>query len=259
MKKLKAAILCLLIAFSLLFVSACSPSPEKIIKKADSYIDSSAYCVDLDMIFTSDYAPLDALFDTIRSTDITLFIKESDLLLKIRSEESNSNIYSEYILVDNKVYSSSLVQIGEDTKSEKLTADINDEERSEFLEEAKSAANVTPDDFATLVATKDKGEHVVICTNLKDASEEQLIRLMNSYFGAENATVTVSNAKLLMRFEGKKYKSVTLECEYSVTYYGKTYRINAAIGMQYRYDYEFEIQPPKNSDEYERVPYESIR
>lgn len=254
--------LILVLAMLLLSVTSCSPDVDKLIAKADGTLSDKPYVVDVDIDYRCSDETVAGIFEQLERTETTVYFKDGNVMAKtdlaISIGAENYSFNNVYTVIDGMVYATNSYVAGSYPVVSKAKAIITAEEKETLVNDLTVLGGISASDFTDVMVGKDDGKYVILCDKLSNeqiiAAEKALISQLESSVDSVKAT----RVDMRIELDGKRYDSITIDCEYEFTIQGERYLVGMTVELDFDYDESFEITAPTDPDTYTSVKIDEI-
>jgi hypothetical protein len=255
--------LVLVAAIFILSVTSCTPSPDKLLNKAESANSNLPHTVEVEIDYTCNDSTVAGIFEQLENSKTKVYYKDGNVIaeneLSISVGNDNYSFKYIYTLVGEVLYVNNSYTDGKNPAvTQKSKALISADQKQALLDELTVVGGISASDFSEISVSKSLGEATVICSGVSEekqiAIEKALISQLESTLGSVKAT----SVEMKIELDGGKYDSVTIVCEYDITLNDKLYSIGMEVELDYDYDEYFRIIIPENPEEYTSVDIDTL-
>ena len=102
------------------------------------------------------------------------------------------------------------------------------------------------------------GERVVLCTGISEEMQISLEKAIISQLENTAQSVKATDIEMKIKFDGKRYDSITVDCDYEIVFDGNRYQLGMTVEFDFDYDEYFDIVIPADVSEYESRDIDQI-
>ena len=261
MRKVTAILLTAVLLLSAF--TSCARKENDPISKAEDILASKAHAIEVDIDYHSVDTAVAGIFEQLERTETTLYFKNGSFKSvtdeTINTGEGDYHFHSEDTVVDGVLYRHLTYPVGDGIDAESNSQALVDSSQTQTLiGKHLIIGSIADEDFSRATVDKRDGNTYLV---LSDVSEQMYINLekaLVSQLQATSDSVKATAVKLTVELDGKRYDTVSVECNFNVTIDGKTYFVAMTVELEFEYDAHFDITPPANSYEYTTVKYEDM-
>jgi len=234
-------------------LTACSSSPQDLIKKADAVLLESPYTVTMKMEFDCDNADMNKVLSAM-NMEIPVTVDGKNIAMDLNMELMGQAVKAKVTVADMVMYYDMSVM----GQSIKMKAAMNDEQYQKFLEENNTEMMVNPEDFGKLSMETKDGKKVITCAEIGEDALKELNKTMEDALEATGGKATVGQISYTVTLKDGKYESMDMACTYSVTVGSQSYNVSFKLGAKYTYGSTAKITAPADADKYQDVPFSDL-
>ena len=221
-------------------------------------LSSDKYVATVKTVYaTTDRKMKDAI-DAI-GTPITTISVDGDKI-KIASDVEVDDMYSstEYVCVDDTLYYSTTVGVGDLFASDYKKAPVGESGKIQLLNNIGAGASIGADDFADVETVTSGKLSTYTCTGINEDAKAGLHTIFASKFALLNATVEITSVSYYLETIDDRIDNSVLSCDFVITMDGQTYSLTAHIYYTYDYDALVEISAPADTSIYKETTLDDI-
>ena len=226
--------------------------------KEEDEIPSNKYVATVKTVYATNDRKMKDAVDAIGTPITTISVDGDKIMIKSNVELDDMYSSSEYICVDDTLYYSTTVGIGEIFASDYKKASVTDNSKNQILNKIGAGASIGTDDFAD-VETDTYGKiSAYTCTGINAEAKDSLLTIFAAKFALLNATVEIESATYYLETVDGRIDNSILSCDFVITMDGQTYSLTSHIYYTYDYEAEVEISVPADTSIYKETSLDEI-
>ena len=237
--------------------ASCKTNPDNGNNSVDELPQSDNYVANVQIRFATNDEKMKAAVDAMTS-NATINVYGDNFNVYTTSKVNDNTSTNSYTLVDEILYYSSSLSLGEHTVSENKKAEFTATDKEQVISDLASTAKIDIGDFYVVDMTKNGNKTSYVCSDAFDEAKAEVASVVADRFAAIGATVAVSGIEYHLETESERNVSSILSCDYIITLDGVNYEITMRLYTTYNYDATVEVSAPENADSYVSVPYSEI-
>ena len=206
---------------------------------------------------TTDWKMKEAI-DAINNQTTLISVDGENIKIESEVEIDDMSSASEYVCIDNKLYYSTTLSVGEIYASDYKVADVSENNKYDLLNKVGAGVSIGAEDFGTLEEYTSGKFSSSTCTGISDEAKASLSSLFSSKLALLGATVEIANATYYFETIDGRIDNSTLSCDFVILMDGQEYTITAHISYTYDYDAEVSITVPAEADKYTVTSLDNI-
>jgi hypothetical protein len=200
---------------------------------------------------TSDPAMKEAVA-AMKGVEAKLFVNGSNIQVESKTELSSGSVEESYICVDNVVYHSQQISVGELEYAVKNSAFLDEMDRADLQSHIGYGMNISIDDFSNVTPEIFGDNSYYTCSGILDESKDSLTKIFNSALSSDQSCV-IKNVEYMVSMQGDLVTESLLSCSFIVTVGENEYEITMHIDRVFTYLTELEIVAPTDVENYKNV------
>lgn len=218
---------------------------------------TDTYVANVRIKFATNDGKMSAAVDAMNSSSV-ISVDNDDIQIETTSSMNDISTKETYVYVDNVMYHSTSVTVGNKSASEYEMASVSQTEVDSLVSKAGVGADIGIGDFLTQEMTGEKGKYTYTCSDMTDEAKESLCKIIGGSFEKIDATVRIDSADYILETDNGRYMSYILSCNLLITMNGQTYEVTMRTYCDYDYDVKVGISTPLDIEKYEQVSSEDI-
>ncbi len=253
MKKITSVLLALLLVLSLFAFTACEKEPRDLLEDAAKLLGEKPYTMTMKMDFSSDNAEMNSVFEMM-NLEIPVHIDGDNLAMDMSMEIMEQTITTKMSIVDKVLY----YDIQAAGLTQKLKANLSDEQLKEFWNDQSLEMPVDYSQFAEFKSEKKGDKTVISCTGITDEGKKALNDEMASALEGLGGSAEMDDLSYTITIDDGKYESMALSCTYTVEVAGQSTTVTMNMRADISYDNVPAITVPADADSYTSVNFDDI-
>lgn len=257
-------IVSLILAISLLLSSltSCGRTVEELVEKADKILEEKPYVIEVDIDYRTNDQDVAGIFDQLERSETVMYFKDGNLRarndLSIDYGEGDTKFISTYTVVDGILYFNINYTTDGVTRDVKSKAAIDADKKAELENKLSLVGGIGASDFSDVILVRDEDEYEIVCLGVSDEKQIELEKLLISQLESTAGSVKMTDVKMVIELDGRKYDTVTVYVEYNVVINGKNYSVGMTVELEYEYDARFDVTVPADASEYLDADIETL-
>ena len=215
-------------------------------------INGEIYRADISISYaTSDPAMKDAVA-AMKGVEAKLFVNGNNIQVESKTELSSGSVEESYICVDNVVYHSQQITVGEFKQEVKNSAFLDEMDRADLQGHIGYGMNISIDDFADVTSESFGDNSYYTCSGILEDSKASLTKIFNSGLSQDQSCV-IKNVEYMVSMQGELVTESVLSCSFVVSIGDNDYEITMHIDRVFTYLTELEIVAPTDVENYQNV------
>ena len=257
MKKIISILLITVIA--VLALGSCElleSSPEEMLRRAESRLADKPYKITTSISVSSDDEALNAALSANSSVEIPVIIDGDNMMVDMSYDGSVVTMS----VIDNVAYYR--VSYGTFLDA-KYKVNLTEMQRNELTGASSELSSLTSyTNFETVEMTLSEGGKVVItCKGMSESAVATLKAYIAETFldmDVEDMGINIDDIELSVTLNGKEFDSISLSCDYTMSYFGREVKVTMTATMDYEFDGVEAIVAPSDAGEYIQQSYDEI-
>lgn len=261
MKVKRLAALSLVVVLIVGMLAACGesvPEVDKIISAAEGAMEGGIYSATVTTGIASAREDINGALAALDGNTVSIAVNGKNFKMDMELSTGNIAIVKSFTAYGGTLYGLTEVAVGSESVSDKKKAELGGEAVGELLSALGAGAEVSADDFISVVLSGEDGEYEIVCSQIKTDAKDILNNMMASGFEDSEIATTLQDVTYTIKISGGTYKSTTLEASYAITEPDDVYTVTVTTTTEYEYGTAPKIDAPQNAAEYEEVALDSI-
>ena len=252
----------LVVSILTLSLTSCTKDAGELLERAESALADKPYTVDVEINYRCNDSEIREIFNQIGTTETKLYYKDGNVMasssISIDVENERYGFNYLYTVIDDVLYLSQSYTVGSFTNTSKTKALIDEERRATLISDLMAVGGVSASDFSSVTVAKIDGERVVLCTGISEEMQISLEKAIISQLENTAQSVKATDIEMRIEFDGKRYDSITVDCDYEIVFDGNRYQLGMTVEFDFDYDEYFDIVIPADVSEYESRDIDQI-
>ena len=243
-------------------LTSCAKTPEELVKAADGALAGTRYSVEVELDFDAEHDVAKGIFDQLERQSTVLYYDGDSFKanndLTIDYGDGEVRFISTYTVIDGMLYVGLNYSYGEVDHTIRSKALIDSEKRETLENQLSLVGGLSLSNFLEARLEKKSGDSFIVCSGVNEDGLVALERMLVAQLESSSDVVKALDATMTVEIDGERYDTVTVVCDYEVKLDGMTYTVTMKVELEYDYDGRFDIQLPREAEEYGTVDIDTL-
>ncbi len=253
MKKFTSILLALVLVVSMFALTSCEKKAEELLSDADKFLAENPYTTNMKMNFSSDNAEMNEIFKMM-NMEVPVTVDGNNLSMDMSMDMMGETMTIKMTVVEKVLY----YELGFAGESQKMKANLSDEQLKDFMVDQSVEMPVGYSQFAELKVEKKDSKTIITCEGITDEGKKALNDEIATSLEGLDCTSEIGNLSYVITLKDGKYESMDLSCTYSVTAEGETVSLTMGIGATFAYENVSAVTAPADASSYTTVNYDDL-